>query len=293
MIKEEREFLVARSACRKRAGRETSSCVLRLRFLFACLESASLVTELARINDSDSRRDSRRLDIKIRRLCNPDKGDRIGSPIDTTRVNSEAHASDPRARKGVRIKTSRRPRARDVFINQPAYDNLILSLVVTITTARRFGGKGRKKAARWASERGGAGTQAALNSAPSRARARARAGTPSSMSVSLLNLLLESLGSRVRKHPFQLPTASFGAAFYRLRARLAQGYDTLVSSADEFRGSREPGKLSKRPRSEDFKDAGIRESEGSGSRASEIPGAKVRVGPAMTLRLELEAGTRI
>jgi len=66
----------------------------------------------------------------------------------------------------------RRPRRRDVFINQPAYDNLILSLVVTITAERRFGGKGRKKAARWASERSGASTQAALNSAPRRESAR-------------------------------------------------------------------------------------------------------------------------
>jgi len=80
----------------------------------------------------------------------------------------------------------------------------------------------------------------------------------------------------VRKHPFQLPTASFGAAFYRLRARRGErdsreGTITLVSSADEFRGSREPGKLSGDPngrdrRIQEFKDAGIRESEGSGSR---------------------------
>lgn len=42
----------------------------------------------------------------------------------------------------------RRPRRcvrRDVFINQPAYDNLILSLVVTITAERRFGRQRAKK----------------------------------------------------------------------------------------------------------------------------------------------------
>lgn len=76
---------------------------------------------------------------------------------------------------GVAFGLKRRPRRRvrrDVFINQPAYDNLILSLVVTITAERRFGSKGRKKAARWASERSGASTQAALNSAPRRESAR-------------------------------------------------------------------------------------------------------------------------
>lgn len=76
---------------------------------------------------------------------------------------------------GVAFGLKRRPRRcvrRDVFINQPAYDNLILSLVVTITAERRFGGKGRKKAARWVSERSGASTQAALNSALRRESAR-------------------------------------------------------------------------------------------------------------------------
>jgi len=86
------------------------------------------------------------------------------------------------------------------------------------------------------------------------------------MSVSLLNLLLESLGSRVRKHPFQLPTASFGAAFYRLRARRGERDSrevtiTLVSSADEFGGSREPGKLSGDPNGRDRR---IREFKGRG-----------------------------
>lgn len=84
--------------------------------------------------------------------------------------------------------------------------------------------------------------QAALNSlAPS--EARETPGTPSSMSVSLLNLLLESRDStlRVRKHPFQLPTASFRAVLYRVCVRAKQGRTITFAYnlfREEFRGSR-------------------------------------------------------
>lgn len=54
--------------------------------------------------------------------------------------------------------------------------------------------------------------QPALNSGRGARRASkpSERGTPSSMSASLLNLLL--VADRVRKHPFQLPTASFCGA---------------------------------------------------------------------------------
>jgi len=123
---------------------------------------------------------------------------------------------------GVAFGLKRRPRRcvrRDVFINQPAYDNLILSLVVTITAERRFGGKGRKKAVRWASERSGASTQAALNSAPRRVNARGplffneRVSIKSIIRYTDLSLGCESI-------PFNYLRLHFAWSFHRRRVHL-------------------------------------------------------------------------
>lgn len=96
---------------------------------------------------------------------------------------------------------------RDVFINQSAYDNLILSLVVTITAAaRRFAGKGRKKMGERAWRR--ESTRAALNSAPRRGEC---CTTPFLNERVSIKSIIRARASRVRKHPFQLPTASFRA----------------------------------------------------------------------------------
>lgn len=139
---------------------------------------------------------------------------------------------------------------RDVFINQSAYDNLILSLVVTITAAvRHFAGKGRKKAGGRTGERAWRrkSTRAALNSAPRRGEASAPRYDPLPLNERVsIKSIIRARASRVRKHPFQLPTASFravstGCATRRVargddnaRVRRSRGAGEKLSS---FRGS--------------------------------------------------------